>query len=253
MLPVVEKDATLTAKYLPIKDVIEEKGEPEVQPALPEFKGGVNGEPAVQPELSEGVLTEKGEPEVRPALPEAEIPTTETVRTSQGNTSVSTPTKKVGFQGEYYYDANGHKVTDKWIYDEQHQKWFYFKQDGTAAKNTWKDDYYLKNDGTMASTEWVYDESYGSWYYLKADGKYARNEWFYYKNGWYYLNETGAMEKGWLEVSNKWYYLDQDGKMETGWIQVDGKWYYLDESGALLINTTTPDGYKVNRDGVWVK
>ena len=253
VLPVVEKDATLTAKYLPIKDVIEEKGEPEVQPALPEFKGGVNGEPAVQPELSEGVLTEKGEPEVRPALPEAEIPTTETVRTSQGNTSVSTPTKKVGFQGEYYYDANGHKVTDKWIYDEQHQKWFYFKQDGTAAKNTWKDDYYLKNDGTMASTEWVYDESYGSWYYLKADGKYARNEWFYYKNGWYYLNETGAMEKGWLEVSNKWYYLDQDGKMETGWIQVDGKWYYLDESGALLINTTTPDGYKVNRDGVWVK
>ena len=253
VLPVVEKDATLTAKYLPIKDVIEEKGEPEVQPALPEFKGGVNGEPAVQPELSEGVVTEKGEPEVRPALPEAEIPTTETVRTSQGNTSVSTPTKKVGFQGEYYYDANGHKVTDKWIYDENHQKWFYFKQDGTAAKNTWKDDYYLKNDGTMASTEWVYDESYGSWYYLKADGKYARNEWFYYKNGWYYLNETGAMEKGWLEVSNKWYYLDQDGKMETGWIQVDGKWYYLDESGALLTNTTTPDGYKVNRDGVWVK
>ena len=253
VLPVVEKDATLTAKYLPIKDVIEEKGEPEVQPALPEFKGGVNGELAVQPELSEGVVTEKGEPEVRPALPEAEIPTTEAVRTSQGNTSVSTPTKKVGFQGEYYYDENGQKVTDKWIYDEQHQKWYYFKQDGTSATNTGKDDYYLKNDGTMAASEWIYDENYSSWYYLKEDGKYARNEWFYYKNGWYYLNETGAMEKGWLEVSNKWYYLDQDGKMETGWVQVDGKWYYLNKSGALLTNTTTPDGYKVNRDGVWVK
>lgn len=253
VLPVVEKDATLTAKYLPIKDVIEEKGEPEVQPELPEFKGGVNGEPAVQPELSEGVVTEKGEPEVRPALPEAEIPTTEAVRTSQGNTSVSTPTTKVGFQGDSYYDVNGQKVTDKWIYDEQHQKWYYFKQDGTSAKNTWKDDYYLKNDGSMAASEWVYDESYGSWYYLKEDGKYARNEWFYYKNGWYYLNEIGAMEKGWLEVSNKSYYLDQDGKMETGWVQVDGKWYYLNKSGALLTNTITPDGYKVNGDGVWVK
>lgn len=252
VLPVVEKDATLTAKYLPIKDVIEEKGEPEVQPELPEFKGGVNGEPAVQPELSEGVVTEKGEPEVRPALPEAEIPTTEAVRTSQGNASVSTPTTKVGFQGDSYYDENGQKVIDKWIYDEQHQKWYYFKQDGTSAKNTWKDDYYLKNDGTMAASEWVYDENYSSWYYLKEDGKYARNEWFYYKNGWYYLNETGAMEKGWLEVSNKWYYLDQDGKMETGWVQVDGKWYYLNNSGALLTNTITPDGYKVNRDGVWV-
>jgi len=252
VLPVVEKDATLTAQYLPIKDVIEEKGEPEVQPELPEFKGGVNGEPAVQPELSEGVVTEKGEPEVRPALPEAEIPTTESVRTSQGHTSVSTPTTKVGFQRDFYYDVNGQKVTDKWIYDEKHQKWFYFKQDGTSAKNTWKDDYYLKNDGTMAASEWVYDENYGSWYYLKEDGKYARNEWFYYKNGWYYLNETGAMEKGWLEVSNKWYYLDQDGKMETGWVQVDGKWYYLNKSGALLTNTITPDGYKVDGDGVWV-
>lgn len=253
VLPVVERDATLTAKYLSIKDVIEEKGEPEVQPELPEFKGGVNGEPAVQPELSEGVVTEKGEPEVRPALPEAEIPTTESVRTSQGNTSVSTPTTKVGFQGDSYYDENGQKVKDKWIYDEQHQKWYYFQQDGTSAKNTWKDDYYLKNDGTMAASEWVYDKNYSSWYYLKEDGKYARNEWFYYKNGWYYLNETGAMEKGWLEVSNKWYYLDQDGKMETGWVQVDGKWYYLNKSGALLTNTITPDGYKVDGDGVWVK
>ena len=252
VLPVVEKDATLTAKYLPIKDVIEEKGEPEVQPELPEFKGGVNGEVGEQPELPEFKRGVNGEVTEQPPLPEAEIPTTESVRTSQGNTSVSTPTTKVGFQGDSYYDENGQKVKDKWIYDEQHQKWYYFQQDGISAKNTWKDDYYLKNDGTMAASEWVYDENYSSWYYLKEDGKYARNEWFYYKNGWYYLNETGAMEKGWLEVSNKWYYLDQDGKMETGWVQVDSKWYYLNKSGALLTNTITPDGYKVNRDGVWV-
>ena len=252
VLPVVEKDATLTAKYLPIKDVIEEKGEPEVQPELPEFKGGVNDEVAEQPEFPEFIGGVNGESTEQPALPEAEIPTTESVRTSQGHTSVSTPTTKVGFQGDSYYDKNGQKVTDKWIYDEQHQKWYYFKQDGTSAKNTWKDDYYLKNDGTLAANEWIYDKNYSSWYYLKEDGKYARNEWFYYKNGWYYLNETGAMEKGWLEVSNKWYYLDQDGKMETGWVQVDSKWYYLNKSGALLTNTITPDGYKVNRDGVWV-
>ena len=252
VLPVVEKDATLTAKYLPIKDVIEEKGEPEVQPELPEFKGGVNDEVAEQPEFPEFIGGVNGESTEQPALPEAEIPTTESVRTSQGHTSVLTQSTKVGFQGDSYYDKNGQKVTDKWIYDEQHQKWYYFKQDGTSAKNTWKDDYYLKNDGTMAANEWIYDKNYSSWYYLKEDGKYARNEWFYYKNGWYYLNETGAMEKGWLEVSNKWYYLDQDGKMETGWVQVENKWYYLNKSGALLTNTITPDGYKVNRDGVWV-
>ena len=253
VLPVVEKDGILTAKYLPIKDVIEDKGESEVQPESPEYRGGVNGEVAEQQALPEGVVTEKGEPEVRPILPEAGNPTTEVTRTSEGNSSASTETTKVGFQGDYYYDVNGKKVTDKWIYDEQHQNWFYFQKDGTAAKKSWKDDYYLKNDGTMAESEWIYDRNFGSWYYLKEDGKYARNEWIYYKNGWYYLNETGAMEKGWLEVSNKWYYLEQDGKMETGWVQVKDAWYYLNDSGELLTNTTTPDGYKVNRDGIWVK
>ena len=40
--------------------------------------------------------------------------------------------------------------------------------------------------------------------------------------------------------------------METGWFEVNGKWYYADNSGALLINTTTPDGYRVNENGEWV-
>ena len=47
-----------------------EKGEPEVQPALPEGVVSEKGEPEVQPALPEGVVSEKGEPEVRPALPE---------------------------------------------------------------------------------------------------------------------------------------------------------------------------------------
>ena len=41
-----------------------EKGEPEVQPELPEGVVSEKGEPEVQPELPEGVVSEKGEPEV---------------------------------------------------------------------------------------------------------------------------------------------------------------------------------------------
>ena len=47
-----------------------EKGEPEVQPELPEGVVSEKGEPEVRPELPEGVVSEKGEPEVRQALPE---------------------------------------------------------------------------------------------------------------------------------------------------------------------------------------
>ena len=51
--------------------VVTEKGEPEVQPSLPEAVVTEKGEPAVQPALPEAIVTEKGEPEVQPALPEA--------------------------------------------------------------------------------------------------------------------------------------------------------------------------------------
>ena len=53
--------------------VVTDKGEPEVQPALPEAVVTDKGEPEVQPALPEAVVTEKGEPEVQPVLPEAVV------------------------------------------------------------------------------------------------------------------------------------------------------------------------------------
>ena len=53
--------------------VVAEKGEPEVQPALPEAVVTEKGEPEIQAELPVAVVTEKGEPEVQPALPEAVV------------------------------------------------------------------------------------------------------------------------------------------------------------------------------------
>ena len=39
--------------------------------------------------------------------------------------------------------------------------------------------------------------------------------------------------------------------METGWKQLNGNWYYFQSNGSLLRNGITPDGYKVNQDGIW--
>ncbi len=64
------------------------------------------------------------------------------------------------------------------------------------------------------------------------------------------------MEIGWLKspVSRKWYYWDlKNGNMKTGWQQVSSKWYYIDSTGAMMANTITPDGYKVNEKGEWIQ
>ena len=67
------------------------------------------------------------------------------------------------------------------------------------------------------------------------------------------MNDSGAIQTGWVKENGTWYYLNQSGSMETGWFTVSDKWYYANESGALAINTTTPDGYTVNVDGEWVE
>ena len=119
------------------------------------------------------------------------------------------------------------------------------------------------------SGSWVLSGS--RWWYKHADGSYTTNGWEkingvwyrfdnsgwmqtgWVKDGsWYYLDGSGAMKTGWLKDNGSWYYLQDSGAMKTGWMKVSGKWYYAYSSGALAINTTTPDGYRVNYNGEWV-
>lgn len=92
----------------------------------------------------------------------------------------------------------------------------------------------------------------GTWYYFYQNGS-MQKWWIKDKSEWYFLNGSGAMETGWLLDQDKWYYLESSGAMKASqWFEVDGKWYYVNDSGELLVNTTTPDGYKVNANGEWV-
>ncbi len=88
------------------------------------------------------------------------------------------------------------------------------------------------------------------------------------------------MQTGWHNDTNDnaTYFMDIiSGKMLTGWNLIEGKWYYFNEIantstwqrdeltgewvytgsetlpfGAMFKNTTTPDGYIVDENGVWI-
>lgn len=86
----------------------------------------------------------------------------------------------------------------------------------------------LSGTTTSFAGEWKADEK-GYWY-EKDNGRYAASEW--------------------IADNGKWYYIGNDGYMIfNGWIGD----YYVGADGAMLVNTTTPDGYQVGEDGAWIK
>ena len=67
------------------------------------------------------------------------------------------------------------------------------------------------------------------------------------------LLSSTALAGSWQDQGNgQWKYQNDDGTFATGWIEDGGKSYYLDSNGIMLTNTTTPDGYYVGADGVWI-
>ena len=81
------------------------------------------------------------------------------------------------------------------------------------------------------------------WWYEYDDGSYAIG-WAKIDGSWYYFDQNGYMQTGWLydEDYQAWFYLDSSGAMRTGWVYVDGYYYYMDSSGQMLLGWQLIDG-----------
>lgn len=115
----------------------------------------------------------------------------------------------------------------------------------------------VKAGGTNLSQNSVngWEKNGTKWFFKKQDGKKAANQWMNVDGVDYYFDPDGTMATEWRQFSNSsWYYFKQSGSMARNyWVQSSGVWYYLGGDGMMLKNTTTPDGYRVNESGVWVK
>ena len=60
------------------------------------------------------------------------------------------------------------------------------------------------------------------------------------------------MAIGWKNIKGEWYYFNNDGEMQTGWIKDNGKDYLLYSSGAMAHDTITY-GYRFDSNGVAAK
>ena len=149
----------------------------------------------------------------------------------------------------YYYFATSGAMKTGWF--KENGLWYYLDKEGimqTGLQEIEGVRYYLNASGAMQTGWKWFDDSYR---YFTNSGA-MKTGWLKENGLWYYLDtETGQMATGIHKVNDETYYLDANGAMQTGWKQLDGKWYYFQTDGSLLRNGTTPDGYKVNRDGVW--
>nr|WP_247952153.1 MBL fold metallo-hydrolase [Streptococcus oralis] len=160
---------------------------------------------------------------------------------------------QVGWQwsnDSWHYYATSGALQTGWLKDGD--AWYYLEgKEGVMLVGLHQVDgkqYYFSGSGAM-QTGWKWFDNH--YRYFESNGA-MKTGWIKYKGVWYYLNpEDGIMLVGLHKVNGDHYYFDESGAMQTGWKQIDGNWYYFQADGSLLKNATTPDGYKVNEEGIW--
>ena len=166
------------------------------------------------------------------------------------NTSGAMQTGWQWLDKHWHYYADSGAMKTGWLKDQE--TWYYLEdQEGIMLVGFQQVDgkqYYFSASGAM-QTGWKWFDNY--YRYFEASGA-MKTGWIKDKGVWYYLNpEDGIMLVGLHKINGDHYYLDSTGAMQTGWKRIDGNWYYFQTDGSLLKNAITPDGYKVNEEGIW--
>ncbi|AWK51080.1 N-acetylmuramoyl-L-alanine amidase [Clostridium beijerinckii] len=126
----------------------------------------------------------------------------------------------------------------------------------------------LVRAGVSSDGEWKRgwnSNEVGWWYTIDIINKYyytSKNGWKEIDGEWYIFDSRGyALQDAWYydESDKAWYYLDSDCKMIRGssgkhlWVLVDSGWYCFDERGRMYCDCITPDGFRVDESGSWIK
>ena len=96
-------------------------------------------------------------------------------------------------------------------------------------------------DGTSQGGPGDYAKTEGAWLKDPNNGRW-----------WYSLPNGTRPVKVWKQINGKWYYFDELGFMcQNSWIKYQDKWYFVGPDGDMWTNRRTPDGYLLDKNGVW--
>lgn len=127
----------------------------------------------------------------------------------------------------------------------------------SSNKGTWEesDSWYVSSD--IAEEFKSFNTSTGTSGYSGTSGPSSgtvSGAWLLDNVGWWYCNADKTYTvSNWQYIDGQWYYFNESGYMVTGWVLWNSYWYYLGTDGAMLTSTTTPDGFYVREDGVWIQ
>ena len=69
---------------------------------------------------------------------------------------------------------------------------------------------------------------------------------------WYAYDTGGYPASCWKQINGAWYYFHSSGAMAKNcWVKTNEQYFYLGSDGVMLTDTVTPDGYRVDENGIW--
>lgn len=190
----------------------------------------------------------------------------------------------------YYFNESDKAMKTGWHHDDKDGYWYYLNLSDGKMVTGWQTiegkEYFFQPVRNMGNynfnneqEKWLYSINskvpYGAMYVntttpdgAKVDNTGAKvvikenenqntttetvkNGWVSQNGKWYYYESDVIAKNKWLNLSEKWYYIAGDGVMvSNGWKEIGGKSYYFGSDGAMYANTNTPDGKKVDENGV---
>lgn len=159
-----------------------------------------------------------------------------------------------------YYSSNGDLVTNDWKKGADDLWRYLDSSGSMAVNTWVDGEYYVDANGIMVADKWyqMANSFYGEtdenlWYYFGSSGKVALDTWKKINDKWYHFGDDGAMETGWAD--DNMYFCGDDGAAKIGWQKLDPpedesydeddsfdfddddgrKWYYFSSSGKKYV------------------